>query len=189
MTQLPPTPVAVIPIADHELARRVLRWLAVGGVVLGAAQVVGTAAQLMAWSLRPPTSPDRVAVNALYRIAAVITVLAPAILIAGSVGVLLRKRWARPALMVYAFLQVTGALAGVAIALIFMLSFGAGDNWTLAQKLAWPLMRVEDMLLHCLYPAAILLCLVRPGLMPMPSTARSTFEVLPAVGGPTMPAH
>jgi hypothetical protein len=187
MTQPPPTPVAVIPIADHELARRVLRWLAVGGVVLGATQVVGTVGQLLAWGMPSSPPPQRVIVAALYRTLAVTMVVAPAILVVGSLGLLATKRWARPMLTVYAFLQIAGALAGMATALTFASTFA--QSWTLAQKAAWPLMRLEDVVMHSLYPAAILLCLVRPGIMPMASSARSTFEVLPAAAGPSLPVH
>ena len=177
MSQQPPTPVPVIPIADHELARRVLRWLALGGVVLGAAQVVATAGQLLAWGTRFFAPHDRVIVNALYRTTAVVTVLAPTILIGGSLGLLSDRRWARPTLTVYAFLQIAGALGAVAVALIF--AFTTGASWTIAQQIVWPVTRMEEMLLHCLYPVAILLCLVRPGLTPTATPAAASFPVLP----------
>ena len=184
-----PAPVPVIPVADHELARRVIRWLAVGGVVLGTAQALAWTVQLLAWGMPATPPPHRVALRAISRTALAVSVIAPCGLVAGSLGLLGRRRWAQSVLTVYAYLQIAGAFASLVVGLTFMVTTSFGQGMSLAQKLAWPIMRAEDMVLHCAYPVAILLCLVRPGLMPAASSAAGTFEVLPAEADPARPAR
>jgi len=183
MSAQPPMPVPAIPVADHELARRVLHWLAVGGVVLGSAQVFVAGITLLAWGFPFSFLRQWPLLSVLYRVTAVAAIIAPAILLAGSLGLLRERSWARSALTMYAFLQIAGALAnqGLSLALPFT---NAPVGWTAVQKVTAPLMGIESMLLHCLYPAAVIVCLVRPGLVPLASPATSTFQVLAPAAAP-----
>src|SRR5678815_2967595 len=117
MSAQPPTPVPAIPVADHELARRVLRWLAVGGIVLGSAQVFVAGITLLAWGLPLSFMRQWPVANVLYRVTAVAGIIAPAMLLAGSLGLLREKSWARSTLTVYAFVQIAGALASQGLSL------------------------------------------------------------------------
>ena len=172
-----PTAVRAIPVADNELARRVLHWLGVGGIVLGGVQAVVTAAMLTAWGL-PLSIGMSPGLNVLYRVSAAVGVIAPVMLFAGSFGLLREKHWARPLLTCYAFLQVCGALASEGVGLWFV--FNTNPPWTAAQRAVSTFGGVESLVLHCVYPVAVILFLVRPGLMAMALPPASTFEVLPA---------
>ena len=183
MTPEPPTAVRALPVADHELARRVLHWLAVGGIALGAAQAVITAAMLLAWGL--PLSLGMVkGLNVLYRIFVAARVIAPLMLVAGSTGLLREKPWARALLTAYAFLQIAGAVASQGVSIWFAYEASRFQNWTGAQRAMAAFGGFENLLLHCIYPAAVVVFLVRPGLIPMASPAASTFEVLPVAAPP-----
>jgi hypothetical protein len=167
-------------VTEFEVARRVLHWLAVGGIVLGATQVFALGVPLVTWGLRSRSGSPPIGIGTAYQIVALVAVLAPFFLVVGSAGLLRERRWALPVLTVYAYLQIAGSLAGLAAIFVFSFTNSRGSPFTVAQRAAAPLIRIEDMLLHCLYPVAILLCLVRPGLIP--SESASTFEVLPAPG-------
>jgi hypothetical protein len=183
MTPEPPTAVRTLPVADHELARRVLHWLAVGGIALGAAQAIITSAMLLAWGL-PLSLGMSIGLDVLYRVSAAVAVIAPVMLVAGSGGLLREKPWARALLTGYAFLQIAGAVASQGFSIWFAYEMSRFQNVTGAQRAMAAFGGVENLLLHCIYPAAIILFLVRPGLIPMASPAGSTFEVLPVSAPP-----
>ncbi len=164
------------PTGDTDLAGRILRWLAIGGVVFGSAQVVATTSTLLAWW--PLPSRTSIPLEATYRLVLTIAVVAPVLLAVGSAGLLRQKAWARPVLTAYAILQILGALATQVVR--FAMTYPPAPQWNVARQLAFALSGVGDLLLHCLYPVAIILCLVRPGIMRFASPAATTFPVLPA---------
>ena len=177
-----------VPIADEALARQVLHWLAVGGLILGSAQLVVYASMLSAWGLPPSMATMPRIVGVLYRVSAAVAVVAPAMLVAGSAGLAWNKPWARARLISYAFLQIAGALASQAVSLAFAFESSQNPTWTGAQRATAVLSGLESMLLHSLFPAAILLCLVRAGLLRTAAPASSSFEVLPRAEPPSPPA-
>ena len=170
--------------SDPDVAGRVIRWLAIGGVVFGISQVVATAATLAAWW--PSPIRESIPLATTYRLVLTISIVAPLLLVLGSAGLLRQKAWARPVLTSYAIIQILGSLATLVVR--FAMNYPPTPNWTVGRQLAFALSVVGDLVLHCLYPAAIIVCFVRPGLVKLPSPAASTFPVLPPATAPA-PGH
>jgi hypothetical protein len=173
-----------LPTSNPDVAGRVVRWLAIGGVVFGISQVVATAAMLAAWW--PSPIRQSIPLETTYRLVLTVSIVAPLLLVLGSAGLLRQKGWARPVLTSYAILQILGSLATMVVR--FAMTPPPTPEWTVGQQLAFALSVVGDLVLHCLYPAAIILCLVRPGLVKLASPAASTFPVLPPAPAPA-PGH
>ena len=187
MSAQPPTPLRAIPVADHnhDVARRVLRWLAVGGMVVGGAQLLTSLLTLAGWGLAWPPARSSVPLRVMYRVVVLLALLAPAVLIVGAIGLLRERRWAKPVLTVYAFLQIAGSLTGIVYGLMWR-----GDvlpNWTLAQQMMMVVSSLSTAILQCLVPAAVILCLVKPGVIQYAAPAGAAFQVLPAAAAASGP--
>ena len=183
MSDQPPTPLSVIPLAEHDVARRVLRWLAIGGIVVGCAELLMAlmtlAAQGFGWSPFRRGMPLRL----LYRIVATLAIAAPILLLVGAAALLRDRRWARPVLTVYAFLQIAASIVGLAYWFVWRAS--AVPEWTVIQHLLSAVSSLGNAVMHCLYPAAIIVCLVRPGLIQYAPPPGAAFQVLPPGAGAT----
>ena len=182
MTDQQPALVRAIPLADHEVARRVLRWLAVAGVVIGIAELATAALTLLGWGYSAMAFGPTVTLRVLYRVAVTLAFVSPTLLIAGALGLLKDEPWAGPALTTYAFVQIAGSVVALAHAIVWRQDLV--PNWTAMQHVMSIASGITNALLHCLLPAAFILCLVRPGLLPYASPPRTAFQVLPAEAEP-----
>ena len=185
MTAQPPTPVRAIPLPDNELTGRVLRWLAIACVVVGAAQVLTALLTVAGWGFGWPPSRATAFLKVLYRLVVWLGLFAPALLLVGALGLLREKRWSRPVLTVYAFLQIAASFASTVYGLLWR-----GEmlpEWTATQHTVVIVGGISSNLLHCLLPAAIIVCLVRPGLVPYAAPADAAFQVLPPAEALTPP--
>jgi len=185
MTEAKPA-IDPIPHAD-DVPRRVLRWLAIAGVVFGGYQVLSLVLLLLArWGLssdafaRNPFIPSSLAGTArqLYRLMLVLSLSAPILLTAGSIGLLRGRRWARPLLLTYACLQVAASAAAQLLTLPQTLS--PAMQWTPLQRVFVLYSSVGALLSTSLFPAAIFACLYKPGLERYGRSPSHTFPVLPA---------
>src|SRR5687767_11486254 len=182
MTAAPPTPVRALPVADHEVARRVLRWLAVAGIVIGIAELATATLTLLGWGYSATAFGPTVTLRVLYRVAVTLSFVSPTLLIAGALGLLKDEPWARPALTTYAFVQIAGSIVILAHGIVWRQD--VVPNWTAMQHVMSIASGITNAFLHCLLPAAVIFCLVRPGLLPYASPPGTAFQVLPAEAEP-----
>ena len=56
-------------------------------------------------------------------------------------------------------------------------------EWTVMQHLLSAVSSLGNAIMHCLYPAAIIVCLVRPGLIQYAPPPGAAFQVLPPAAG------
>lgn len=182
MTDQRPTLVSAIPLADHEVARRVLHWLAVAGIVIGSAELATAPLTLLGRGYSATAFGPTATLRVLYRVAVTLAFVSPALLITGALGLLKDEPWARPALTIYAFVQIAGSVVALAHAIVWRQDLV--PNWTAMQHVMSIASGITNALLYCLLPAAVILCLVRPGLLLYASPPSTAFQVLPAEAEP-----
>jgi hypothetical protein len=147
---------------SSELAERLRRWMVVAGYILGGWAVLQVALTLVAWGLLPFNRGFRIGLlTPIHRLATAFWMVAPALLVAGCWGFQQHRRWARPVLLTYAGMWIVGVFGAQVVQFIDTLSGAYGDH-TFRQLFSTALGGFDFALYASVFPALLVLCLLRP---------------------------
>lgn len=147
---------------DEELTRRLLRWLAIGGLVLGLTALPAVAGGL--WQVYKGRAPLGRAIGPGFAVAwhahVALICAATCLLIVGSAGLLRIKRWARPVLLSYVAVRFAAILFAAAQTLL-LLSFRRGQpGWSTTEMILQLCDLPGSMIAQSVVPTIVLACMM-----------------------------
>src|SRR5687767_14556147 len=112
---------------SSDLAEQLRRWIVVAGLALAAWAIVQMILIFVVWE-QPFNRGFRIwLLMPIYRLAAMLYLVSPLILVAGCWGFKQHRRWARPVLLTYAGMWIAGVLGLHGVQFIDTLSGAYGD--------------------------------------------------------------
>jgi hypothetical protein len=156
-----PAPPEPSPPASRSLAAELRRWIVIAGYVLGGWAIVQSALNLAAWGLPFNFSYGIGVLEPIDRVAKVLHLLAPLLLVAGCWGFQHHRPWARPVLLTYAGTWVVGLFGVLGVSVVDTMSGSYGDL-TSRQMFTMALNRLDIFVYASVYPVVLVLCLMRP---------------------------
>lgn len=153
--------------ASSELAEQLRRWIVVGGYALGGWVLLQNTLLLLAWGPVIFTRDFRFMVfMPIHRLAVMLWLASPLLLLMGCWGFQRRRRWARPVLLAYAGAACAGLCATQALHFADIVSgSGASGDLTYPQVFVTALGQFDLLIWGSVFPAFVYFSLGRPEVM------------------------
>jgi hypothetical protein len=145
-----------------ELVERLRKWIIVGGYALGGWVLFQNVLMVLAWGPSIFSRHFRFAASVpIQRLAVLLWLASPVLLLVGCWGFQRHRPWARPVLLTYAGAAVAGMFGMQVVHLADILS-GAGGEMSFRQVLSAALGQLDLAVWASVFPAFVYLCLGRP---------------------------
>lgn len=146
-----------------ELAERIRRWIIVAGYVLGAWAILQSALLLISDGLPFNIIFRPYLLIPIHRLAVILWLVSPLLLVIGCWGFQHHQRWAKSILLTYAGTWIAGVFLIQCVQFIDSIAGGYGDV-TAGRHFRFALGLFDLFVYSSVYPVLLILCLTRPGI-------------------------